>query len=277
MNSDTTGRSPIHIASAGHVAFAVIMIGLGVLGLIKKDFTVVWQPVPNGVPARELLAYLCSFVSLATGVGLLWRRTASLAARVLLAYLVLWFLVWRIHGLFVLPVVASTWSCGQTLVMTAAAWVLFAWFATDWDRQRLGFATGDKGLRIARVLFGLGLIPFGLAHFMYLKETAVLVPGWLPLHVGWAYLTGATFILASLAVLTGVFGRLAVTLSALQMGLFALLVWAPRVAAGSLSAFQWGEVVSTLALTAAAWVVADSYRGTAWLALGTRREVRAIA
>lgn len=264
----------MHIASMGHAAFAAIMIGLGVLGFIKRDFTVVWQPVPEGVPAREVLVYLCALISLASGIGLLWRRTAALAARVLLAYLVLWFLLWRVRGLFVLPLVAGTWSCGQTLVMTAAAWVLFVWFATDWDRRRLGFATGDKGIRIARVLYGLGLIPFGVAHFLYLKETAVLVPDWLPWHVAWAYFTGATFIAVSVAVLIGVFARLAVTLSALQMGLFALLVWAPRVAAGSLSAFQWGEVVSTLALTAAAWVVADSYRGTPWFVVGTRSESR---
>ncbi len=270
MNSNTTGRNAIYIASMGHAAFAVIMIGLGVLGLIKRDFTVVWQGVPNGVPAREVLAYLCSLVSLVCGVGLLWRQCAALAARVLLGYLVLWFLLWRVYGLFVLPLVGGTWSCGQTLVMTAAAWVLFVWFATDWDRQHLGFATGDKGLRIARVLYALGLIPFGIAHFIYLKETVVLVPGWLPWHVFWAYFTGATFIAASVAMLTGVLARLAVSFSALQMGLFALMVWAPRIAIGTpLSAFQWGEVVMTLALTAAALVVADSYRGTPWFAIRT--------
>jgi uncharacterized membrane protein YphA (DoxX/SURF4 family) len=168
-----------------------------------------------------------------------------------------------------LPLVGSTWSCGQTMVMTSAAWVLFIWFATDWDRQRLGFATGDAGLLMARLLYALGLIPFGIAHFVYPKETVVLVPGWLPWHMFWAYFTGVTFIAASVAILTGIFARLAVTLSALQMGLFALLVWAPRVATGTpLSAFRWGEVVMTLALTAAAWVIADSYRGTPWFVVG---------
>jgi uncharacterized membrane protein len=266
MNSNNRGRA-IRIASVGHAAFAAIMIALGILGLIKGDFTVVWQPVPKGVPAREVLAYLCSLVSLASGIGLLWRRTAALAAGVLLAFLVLWFLLWRVRALFLATLIESTWSCGQTMVMAAAAWVLFARFASDW--RHLGFVTGDKGVRIARVLYGLGLIPFGYAHFANVKGTAALVPGWLPWHVAWAYFTGGTFIAAGVAVVIGVFARLAAALSALQMGMFALLVWVPLIAAGSLTAFQWGEVVTTLALTAAGWVVADSYRGAPWLALST--------
>ena len=167
----------MRIASVSHAAFAAVMIAFGILGLIRGDFTVLWEPIPKAIPAREVLVYLCAVVSLASGIGLLWRRTAALAARVLLAFLVLWLLVWRIPGLFRLSLVEGTWSCGKTLVMTAAAWVLFVWLATDWDRRRLGFATGDKGLRIARVLYALGLIPFGLAHFLYPGPTAALVPG----------------------------------------------------------------------------------------------------
>lgn len=252
----------MRIASPGHAVFATVMIGLGIQGLRTGKFTTVWQPIPTGVPAREGLAYLCALLSLTSGIGLLWRRTAGLAARVLLAALLLWLLVWRVRGVFVTSLLEGSWSFADTMVMAAAAWVLFAWFATDWDRQRLGFATGEKGLRIAHVLYGLGLIPFGYAHFANLKGTAALVPHWLPWHLSWAYFTGAAFIAAGVAIVVGVLAPLAASLSALQMGLFGLLVWVPIVAAGSANAFQSMEVATTLALTAAGWLVADSYRGT---------------
>jgi len=264
----------MRIASAGHLVFAAILIALGVMGLVKGDFTAVWQPVPESIPARQVLAYLCALISLASGIGLLWRRTAALAARVLLAFLVLWFLLWRVRAFFVATLVESTWSAGATMVLISAAWVLFVWFASDWDRQHFGFVTGERAIRIARVLYALGLVPFGIAHFMYLKETVVLIPGWLPWHVAWAYFTGAAFIAVSFAVMVNVFARLAVALSVLQMGLFAALVWIPRVVAGSMNAFQWSEFVTTLALTAAGWMVLDSYRHTPWLARGTRSEIR---
>lgn len=264
----------MRIASVGHAVFAATMIGLGVLGLVMAlkggSFAPVWDPIPAGVPARVVLLYLCSFVSLASGIGLLWQRTAGPAARVLFAWLLLWFLLFRLIQIVMAPTMDHLWPGFETAVVVAGAWVLYSWFATDWDRRRFGFAAGDKGLRIARALYGLALIFFGLGHFIYLENTVSLVPRWLPWYVFWAYFTGCAFIAAGVAVLAGVYARLAAVLSALEIALFLVLVWVPIVAAGSKDAFQWSETVVSWALMAGAWVVADSYRGIPWLAVGRR-------
>jgi uncharacterized membrane protein len=251
----------MRIASPGHAVFAATLIALGLLSLVKGDFAAIWQPVPKGMPAREVLMYLSAFISLACGIGLLWQRLAAVAARVLVVYVLLWLLAFKARFIVAAPATAVSYETnGETAVILAAAWMLYAWFAADWDKRHVAFATGDKGVRIARVIYGLAMIAFGVAHFAYAKLTASLVPTWLPPQMTWAYLTGATYIAAGVAVLINRYARLAAALSALQIGLFTLLVWVPRVVGGNIEAAQWNEFVVSWALTAAAWVVADSYR-----------------
>ena len=129
----------------------------------------IWQPVPKSFPSRETLVYLCAFISLASGVGLLWQRTAAIAARVLLLWFLIWLLLLRLPAFARGFTVDVYWAACQTAVMLSAAWVLYNWFATDWDKQRLGFAAGENGLRIARVLYGLALIPVWSGSFHLLK------------------------------------------------------------------------------------------------------------
>jgi len=268
FNTNSTGPTTTKVSQA---VFALVLIGLGILGLVKGDFAPGWEPVPESIPARQALAYLCDFIYLACGAGLLWRRTAAHAARVLFGYLLLWLLLLRLPWVIVSPQIGTWWPASSTAVMVGSSWVLYSWLANDWDKRRFGFVIGGKGVRVAQMLFGLGLIPLGIAHFLYLDATAPLVPGWLLFPVFWSYFTGGAFIAAGLAVITGVYARLAAALVTLQIGLLTLLVWMPRIIAGSLNAFQWNEFVVSILLTAAAWVMADSYRGTPWLAVQNKR------
>jgi len=243
MNSNTGQRTP-WFACLGRCAFAAAMIFIGVLGLMRRDFNVMWQPVPKWVPLRELLVYLCALIPLLSGIGLIWRRSAELAARVLLSYFLLWLLLVRAPDMVLRPGIGTSWAICKTAVLVAAAWVL----------------SGVRAVYVARVLYGLSMIFFGVAHFLYLNNTAPLVPRWLPWHVAWAYITGATFIAAGIAIIIGILGGLAAALAALQMGLFTLLIWVPIIAAGHVKPSDWSEFVASIVLTACGWAVADSYR-----------------
>jgi uncharacterized membrane protein len=218
---------------------------------------------------REILIYACAIVSLAGGLGLVFKPTAGIAARALLAYLLVWMLAFKVPFIFHGPLEEGSYQTnGENAVIVAGAWVLYTWFASDWEKQRLSVIAGDTGLHFARILYGLAMIAFGFSHFFYLNLTAPIVPAWLPWNgVGWAYFTGGAYLAAGLAVLTGVLARPGAALSTLQMGLFTLLIWVPLVASGQANEFRFGEFVMSCVLTAAAWVVTDSYRGVSWFAL----------
>ena len=242
MNSNTE-RAP-WTACIGRAVFAAAMIAIGINGLLRHDFNVMWQPVPKWVPVRELLVYLCALIPLASGVGLIWRRTTKVASQILLVYTLLWLLGVRVPDLFLRPGIGTAWAICKIAVVVAAAWAVY----------------GGRGVRIARVFYGISMIFFGVAHFMYLNNTAPLVPNWLPWHVAWAYITGATFIAAGIAMIVGVLAGLAAALSTVQMGLFTLLVWVPIITSGATKPSDWTEFTASCVLTACGWAVADSYR-----------------
>ena len=242
-----------------------MMMVLGAVGFFHPGLVSLWNPVAANVPAHELLLHLIAIIAMATGAGLLFQRGAAIAASLLLATLLLWLLLLRLPNFLVEPLFAACWSVFPLLFMVSAAWVLYVWFAAAWQRNHLGFISGNYGLRIARSLYGLSLIFFGTAHFIDVKDTVSLIPHWLPAHLFLAYFTGCAFIAAGLAALTGFCARLAVTLSAIQIALFLFLVWIPIVAAGSKNPFQWSETILNAALCAGAWVMTDSYRHAPWL------------
>jgi uncharacterized membrane protein len=254
------GFSPESVRLATCV-YAATLLGFGIAGLLTGGFPSFWQPpVPPALPGREVLAYVCAAALLACGAGLLWPRLAAHAAGLLTGCLVLWMVVADGRIILLQPAHEGTYqNWGETAVLVAGAWMLYARLAEDWDWLWFRGVTGRRGRTIARVLYALALIAFGLSHFVYLELTYVLVPRWLLAPAGWSYFTGATYLAAGAALLSGVQARLAALLVAWQIGLITALVWVPIAVAGHMTPFQQGEFALSWALTAAAWVVADSF------------------
>jgi len=189
--------------------FAAGMIGLGILALIYGDFALVWQPVAPWVPGRTALAYASGALMLLCGAGLLFHRTVAWSMRILFPYLIVWALLkvpafvvaWRVEGVWL--------GFGELAVLAAGGWTLFALLADLQEGSALSWTAGERGVRIARIVFAIWVIPIGLSHVVYPQVTAGYVPAWLPYRIGWAYLTGIGQMASGLGVLFGVWPRVA--------------------------------------------------------------------
>lgn len=267
---------PRHFTALGHPLFAAGIVALGVLSLLYGDSSLVLQAVSHWVPWRGDWIYACGAVMLACGTGLIFARTATLASRVLVVYLLLWLLLLKVPILVSAPAAIVSWETfAETATLLSAAWVILAALAEPGRGRWLKFALGENGVHMARVLFGIALILFGLAHFGYLKYTAALVPAWLPWHIGWVALSGAGYMAAGLSILFRIWPRLAAALTAGMMSAFQILIWIPKVIAMPTIQDTWSELLIGWTLAFAAWVIADSYRGSAWLSIGKSSTVGA--
>lgn len=238
--------------------FAVGMIALGILALVYRDFALVWQPVAAWVPGRTVLACAFGVIMLFAGAGLFWRATRAWSVRILFPYLIVWLLL-KVPALVVAPQVEAVWlGFGEIAVLLAGGWVLFANLASLPSKSPLAYLSGERGVRYSRLLFAVSLLPIGLSHLVYVKETADFVPAWLPYRVGWAYLTGAGQIACGLGVLFSILPRTAAWAEAGMISLFTLLVWGPKILAAPATRLPWTAFFISWAIASAAWVVAQN-------------------
>jgi uncharacterized membrane protein YphA (DoxX/SURF4 family) len=230
--------------------YGLACASIGMVGLVWGDFLAVWQPVPKSLPGRTALAYATALIFLLAGASLQFKRSARAGALTLTVLYSLGVVLLHVPSLIAHPSVFVMWSgTAEQLALVAGGLMAYAFCLPRADRLA----------GIARLLFGVCLIAFGLAHFFYLKPTADFVPAWIPPgQVFWAYATAVGHLAAAIAILSGIAARLAARLLTAMFIVFGILVHAPLMFADPHTHFNWAANAMNFALIGAAWLIAAS-------------------
>ena len=244
-------------SSLGLYVYGGGAIFLGLLGLVSADFATTWQNVGPKIPLRVPLAYLAAVIELAAGIALFLPRAARLGALTLTIVYSVFTLIWVPKALVNLGDYDPIGNVFEEFSLVAAGLVLCAAFSpaeSSIARRRPFFV----------LLFGICPISFGIAHIIDMPGLLGWIPGWLPpTKMFWAYATTMGFFGAAVAILTGIMAPLAARLLTAEIVIFELLVWIPKLSAGSSNHFNWAGNAICIALAGASWVVSDSISAAA--------------
>jgi len=235
----------------------------GILDIAWGGFDGSHQPIQSlskNVSGQYILAYVAGVWLVAGGLAILWRRSEKIgAAASAIAYLIfmaLWLprysagihaYGWRIDVLL-----GISFGLVQQLMLAAPAALIYTSSASAGSvlQQRTAIAV--------RWMLGLPPIVFGLFHLAAIRVFASIVPQWMPFGNFWAVLTGVAFILAGIAICSGVKDVLALRLLALMLLLFEGLVEIPPIFVRLHNQATWGAAVYNLTAIGACWIFAES-------------------
>jgi uncharacterized membrane protein YphA (DoxX/SURF4 family) len=216
--------------------------------------------VPKSLPGRTALAYAIAAAFLLAGASLQFKSSARAAALTLTLLYSLGVVLLHVPLIIAHPSVFAMWSgTAEQLALVAGGLTAYSFCVSRESPGVEHMAGADRAAGIARLIFGVCLIAFALAHLFYLKATADFVPSWIPPgQVFWAYATAAGHLGAAIAILSGIAARPAARLLTAMFILFGVLVHAPLIFADPHTHFNWAANAMNFALIGSAWLVAAS-------------------
>jgi len=114
---------------------------------------------------------------------------------------------------------------------------------------------------IARILFAIPFLVFGIMHFMKGSQMAGYVPSFIPGGVFWVYLVGLALIAASVSILIQKKAKLACLLLAILLMIFVLTIHIPALFGYGTEGMQLAPIMmlKDLALSGAALFFSGSF------------------
>lgn len=237
----------------GRIVFGAAAVLFGFIALMWHDADT-WQNLQHfwSLPFGALIGGCLMAALIAGGIGMQYPRTGRLASVVLCV----------VYLCFSLACIPDTIAASNIYDRYGGSFFLF--FSLLCGAIALYAATETNAARavvfgrVARLGLGVCAVSFTLGQALLLRDTAGLVPKWIPPNqMFWAILTTVAFGCAAIAILINRQARLAIRMMTLMLGLFGVLVWIPHLIAHPKAHFDWSECALTFLVTGAVWVVAD--------------------
>ena len=251
------------ITRAGIILYGLASAACGIMDFIWADFDPSHQPIQafgDHIPGVTILAYITAVWMIAAGLAILWRRSAR-AGGAALAIIYFVFAIFWLPRLYTAPhylgfripvFIGVAAGVGIELIACAGGALVYASLATrssSWPRTIL----------FTRWIFALCAINFGVNHLDAVADNLFFVPKSMPLgQAFWVILTGISFVLAGLAILSGIQDVLAARLLALMFLAFNVFALPAFIFADPKNHAAWGGNAFNLALVGATWIFADA-------------------
>jgi hypothetical protein len=241
----------VRSSSLGRHVFGAASLLFGLVTLAWHNYND-WDQLRYILNATDgpVFLYAVAAAQIVGGGAIQFRRTANTGAIILSAvYLV--FALLCVPRIVATPQIYDRWGnfFEQFSLVTGAALIYTRW-SSLWRPETLH--------RIGCISLGLCAGSFALEQAIYLNNTIILVPKWLPpSQMFWAIATTVFFALAAVALLTNRMALLATRLLTIMLVSFGLLVWIPLLVSHPRSHTNWSEAAETFAIAGTAWIIAD--------------------
>ncbi|MFZ0321215.1 MAG: hypothetical protein WAL56_18975 [Candidatus Sulfotelmatobacter sp.] len=253
----------------GVYVYGIAAVAYGITDLVWGGFDPSDQPLQawgDHVPGARIFAYIAAIWLVIAGAALLWRwsrRSAAASLAILYGLFVLFPLprfYWgpHVHGHRAYVYLGVLGEVCQEIILFVAAVIV-------WKSLSGQDSLSQRASRLFRWTFGLCSIDFGLANLTAVWTVVPMIPKWLPVGATfWAVLTGIAFVLAGVAIISGVLDVLAARLLGLMLLTFSVLALAPLIFRFPHAHGAWGANAYNLTAVGAAWIVGQ------WLATRQR-------
>jgi uncharacterized membrane protein len=222
----------------GRIFFGIAIAAVGFQQFFISDFhPMILPPHHDWIPGRAIWSWLSGASFMAAGLSIFLGKNGRTVSIILGAVLFALFLYYIPYEIILDPYAKYLGSWGDAekeLALSGGAFVMAGSFPEENANVRNRFfftRLFEKLIPYGGIFFSITMISFGIDHFLYTKQVATLVPGWIPYPIFWTYFAAVALIGSGAAIILRFKLKLIATLLGIMILLWFIVLHIPRAIA----------------------------------------------